>query len=138
MDLLGRPLDGYDWLMFAAGLALLLALMALVLFTMGLPGRVAIQRKHPHAESVKIMGWMGFLAVVPWVHAFMWAFHDSVTIDLRRYPEEEREAIKREIERLTKDWKKKPVFEEDAPDAETTDPEATDARPRPDAPNTNA
>jgi hypothetical protein len=43
---------------------------------------------------------MGFLAVVPWVHAFMWAFHDSVTIDLRRFPEEERDAIRKEIARL--------------------------------------
>lgn len=100
MELLGRPLDGYDWLTFAALVLLLAALMALVLFIMGLPGRVAIARKHPHAESVKIMGWMGFLAAVPWLHAFMWAFHDSVTVDLRRFPEEEREAVRREIAKL--------------------------------------
>jgi hypothetical protein len=100
MDLLSRPLDGYDYLTLAALILLLLAVMGLVLFVMGLPGKIAIKRNHPHAEAVNVMGWMGFLAVVPWVHAFMWAFHDSVTIDLRRFPEEERDAIRKEISRL--------------------------------------
>ncbi|MEM8729480.1 MAG: DUF3302 domain-containing protein [Pseudomonadota bacterium] len=100
MQLLGGPLDNYDYLTFAVGLVFLIAFMALVMYIMGLPGRIAIQRNHPHAESVKVMGWMGFLAVVPWVHAFMWAFHDSMTIDIRRLPEEEREAVREEIARL--------------------------------------
>lgn len=101
MDLLGRPLDTYDYITFAALILILAAVMGLVLFLMGLPGRIAIKRNHPHAESVRLMGWMGFLAVVPWIHAFMWAFHDSVTVDVRRLPEEEREAIRKEIERLS-------------------------------------
>lgn len=100
MGLLGRPLDNYDYMTFAALILLLAAVMGLFLFLMGLPGRIAIKRNHPHAESVKIMGWMGFLAVVPWVHAFMWAFHDSVTVDLRRFPKDERDAVRKEIERL--------------------------------------
>jgi hypothetical protein len=101
MGLLGRPLDNWDYLTFAAGILLIVAIMALLLFLMGLPGRIAIKRNHPHAESVNIMGWMGFLAVVPWVHAFQWAFHDSVTVDLRRFPKDEREAVRREIARLS-------------------------------------
>ncbi len=100
MGLLGRPLDHYDYLTIAAGLILLAAVMALVLFVMGLPGRIAIKRNHPHAESVKVMGWMGFLAVIPWVHAFIWAFHDSATVDIRRFPKDERKAVRKEIERL--------------------------------------
>lgn len=100
MGLLGRPLEYYDYLTFAALILLLAVGMGIVLFIMGLPGRIAIKREHPHAEAVKIMGWMGFLAVVPWVHSFMWAFHPSVTVDLRRFPEEEREAIRRDIARL--------------------------------------
>ncbi|MEM8959102.1 MAG: DUF3302 domain-containing protein [Pseudomonadota bacterium] len=100
MDLLDRPLDSYDWLTFGVGILMLVALMALVLFIMGLPGRIAIRRNHPHAEAVKIMGWAGFLAVVPWIHAFMWAFHPSATVDIRRFPKEEREAVRREIARL--------------------------------------
>jgi len=100
MGLLGRPLDNYDYLTFAAMILIIAALMALILFLMGLPGRIALKRNHPHAEAVNIMGWMGFLAVVPWVHAFMWAFHDSATIDIRRWPDDERKAVRKEIERL--------------------------------------
>ncbi len=100
MGLLGQPLGYYDYLTFVALILLLAAVMALFLFLMGLPGRIAIKRNHPHAEAVKIMGWMGFLAVVPWVHAFMWAFHDGVTVDIRRGPDEEKDAIRKDIERL--------------------------------------
>ena len=100
MGLLGQPLGYYDYLTFVALILLLAAVMALFLFLMGLPGRIAIKRNHPHAEAVKIMGWMGFLAVVPWVHAFMWAFHDGVTVDIRRTPDDEKDAIRKEIKRL--------------------------------------
>ncbi|MBL4768179.1 MAG: DUF3302 domain-containing protein [Rhodobacteraceae bacterium] len=100
MGLLGRPLTNYDYMTFVALILLMAAVMALVLFLMGLPGRIALKRNHPHAEAVKIMGYMGFLVVVPWVHAFMWAFHDAVTVDVRRFPDEERDAIRKEIERL--------------------------------------
>lgn len=100
MGLLGRPLDTYDYMTFAALVLLLVAVMAVVLFIMGLPGRIALKRHHPHAEAVKLMGWMGFLVVLPWVNAFIKAFEPSVVVDLRRLPEEEREAVRREIARL--------------------------------------
>lgn len=100
VDLLGRPLTNYDYLTFLAIVLLMGGLSAFVIFLMGLPGRIALQRNHPHAESVKIMGYMGFLVVVPWVHAFMWAFHDSMTVDIRRYPDDERKAVRKEIEKL--------------------------------------
>lgn len=100
MGLLGRPLDHYDYMTFAALILLMVAVMGLILFLMGLPGKIALKRNHPHAEAVNIMGWMGFLAVVPWVHAFMWAFHDAATIDIRRFPKDERDAVRKEIERL--------------------------------------
>lgn len=100
MGLLGQPLGYYDYLTFVALILLLAAVMAVFLFIMGLPGRIAIKRNHPHAEAVKIMGWMGFLAIIPWVHAFIWAFHDGVTVDMRRGPEDERKAIRDEIKRL--------------------------------------
>lgn len=100
MGLLGRPLDNYDYMTFAAIILLLAAVMGLILFLMGLPGKIALKRNHPHAEAVNIMGWMGFLAVVPWVHAFMWAFHDAATVDIRRFPKAEKDAVRKEIERL--------------------------------------
>jgi hypothetical protein len=46
------------------------------------------------------MGWAGFLVVIPWVHALIWAFHDSLTIDIRRFPAEEKDAIEKEMARL--------------------------------------
>jgi hypothetical protein len=100
VGLLGRPFDHYDYMTFAALFLIMAAVMGLVLFLMGLPGKIALKRNHPHAEAVNIMGWMGFLAVVPWVHAFMWAFHDAATVDIRRFPKDERDAIRKEIERL--------------------------------------
>lgn len=63
----------------------------------GLPGKIAISRKHPDAEAVNIMGWAGFLAVVPWIQAFIWAFKPTDIIDIRRFPAEERKAIDKEI-----------------------------------------
>jgi hypothetical protein len=73
---------------------------AIILWILALPGKIALSRNHPHAETVKIMGWAGALPVFPWIHAFIWAFHDSVTVDIRRFPKEEQEAIQKEITRL--------------------------------------
>lgn len=90
----------YDWLMILFVIVVIVAVMSIVLYIGGLPGKIAISRNHPHAETVKIMGWAGALPVFPWIHAFIWAFHDSVTVDVRRFPKEEREAIEAEIARL--------------------------------------
>ncbi len=95
------PLDVYTYLMFAFLLVAIITFFAIVIWFLGLPGKIAIERRHPHAETVKIMGWAGGLAVVPWIHAFIWAFHDSLTIDIRRFPKEEEKAIDEEIARLT-------------------------------------
>ena len=35
------------------------------------------------------MGWVGFLAVIPWVQAFIWAFKPTSVIDIRRFPKAE-------------------------------------------------
>lgn len=102
-SLIGGPLDHYDYLTFVIGIAALIAFFSIFIFIITLPGKVAIRRNHPHAESVKLMGLMGFLAVVPWIHAFMWAFHDSLTIDVRRFPKAEKKAIEEEIKRLRGD-----------------------------------
>ncbi len=78
-----QTLDAYDYLTFAALIALLIAFFSLAMFILGLPGSIARRRNHPHAEAVNLMGWVGFLAVVPWVHALIWAYHDGVTVDIR-------------------------------------------------------
>ena len=67
----------------------------------GLPGRIAIARKHPEAEAVKLLGWAGLLPTVyPWVQAFIWAFKPTEIIDIRRFPREEQKGIEEEIARL--------------------------------------
>ena len=66
----------------------------------GLPGRIAIARKHPDAEAVKLMGYAGFLMAVPWIQAFIWAFKPTNIVDIRRFPTEEAKGIDEEIARL--------------------------------------
>ena len=90
----------YDWITLLALLIVLAAFTVVFVWIITLPGRIAIKRHHPHAEAVKLMGNLGFLGAVPWFHALLWSIHDSVTIDIRRLPEEEREHIRKEIEHL--------------------------------------
>jgi hypothetical protein len=58
--------------------------VAAFVFVLGLLGRIAIAR-NPDAEAIDIMGWAGFLAVVPWIQAFIWAFKPTVVVDIRRF-----------------------------------------------------
>ena len=99
--MLGFDLDLWDYVTFAALIVLgALGLIAIV-FVLGLPGRIAIARKHPDAEAVNIMGWVGFLAIVPWIQAFIWAFKPTQVVDIRRYPMAEQTAIREEIAKLS-------------------------------------
>ena len=67
----------------------------------GLPGRIALARKHPEAEAVKIMGWAGLLpTILPWIQAFIWAFKPTDIVDIRRFPKEEAKALEEEASRL--------------------------------------
>lgn len=47
-----------------------------------------------------MMGWASFLAAVPWIQAFIWAFKPTDIVDIRRFPPEERQAIDEMIARL--------------------------------------
>jgi hypothetical protein len=99
--MLGFDLDFWDYATFVAILLALVAVTAVLLWLAGLPGRIAIARKHPDAEAVKLLGWAGFLPVVPWIQAFIWAFKPTDTVDIRRFPEQEAKAIDEEIARLS-------------------------------------
>ena len=72
--MLGFELDFWDYVTFAtAGLAGFAGVMTYI-WIAGLPGRIALARKHPEAEAVKIMGWAGLLpTILPWIQAFIWA-----------------------------------------------------------------
>ncbi len=103
------PIDIYTYLMFGFLVLAVVAFFSIIIWVLGLPGKIAIERRHPHAETVKLMGWAGALAVVPWIHAFIWAYHDSMTIDIRRFPDAEKKAIDEEIAKLAPESKPKTV-----------------------------
>jgi hypothetical protein len=99
--MLGFDLDLWDYITFAVLFTLGVGALIAIVFVLGLPGRIAIARKHPDAEAVNIMGWVGFLAVVPWIQAFIWAFKPAQVVDIRRTPIAEQTAIDEEIAKLS-------------------------------------
>ena len=102
---MGFQLDFWDYVTFAALIIIGAAIGGVVLLILGLPGKIAIARKHPEAEAVNLMGWVGFLGVVPWIQALIWAIKPTDVVDIRRFPREEQAAIEEDILRL----KGKPV-----------------------------
>ena len=98
--MLGFELDFWDYVTFAVLFVAGIAGLVTAIFIAGVPGRIAIARKHPDAEAVKIMGYAGFLPLVPWIQAFIWAFKPTDIVDVRRFPKAEAEAIDQEIARL--------------------------------------
>ena len=66
-SLLGFHLDFWDYATFAVLAVLVAAGLGITVFVLGLPGRIAVARNHPEAEAVYLMGWIGFLAIVPWI-----------------------------------------------------------------------
>jgi len=88
--LLGFQLGFWDYATFLAMFAIVVAGLSAAVLILGLPGRIAISRKHPEADAVNLMGWVGFLAVIPWIQALIWAFKPTTVIDIRRAPRQER------------------------------------------------
>jgi Protein of unknown function (DUF3302) len=99
--LLGFHFGFWDYVTFLALAILVAAGLALAVFVLGLPGRIAIARKHPEADAVYLMGWIGFVAVVPWIQALIWAFKPTTVIDVRNLPRQERIETEAAIARLT-------------------------------------
>ena len=98
--MLGFKLEIWDYLTFLVIFALVGAFLAAAVFVLGLPGRIAIARKHPDADAINMMGWLGFLAVVPWMQAFIWAFKPTEVVDIRYFPRQEQQNIDEMIARL--------------------------------------
>jgi hypothetical protein len=99
--LLGFKIDFWDYLTFLTLFLFVAAGLSLAVFVLGLPGRIAIARRHPEAEAVNLMGWAGFIAVVPWMQAFIWAFKPTEVIDIRNFPKAEAREIDEQMARLT-------------------------------------
>ena len=100
-SLLGFELDLWDYLTFLALMLCVVALIVTWLFLAGLPGRIALARKHPEAEAVKYLGYAGLLPTVyPWMQALIWAFKPTDIVDIRRFPREEALETDKELARL--------------------------------------
>ena len=98
---MGFQVGFWDYVTFAALIIIGAAIGGVVLLILGLPGKIAIARKHPEAEAVNLMGWVGFLGVVPWIQALIWAIKPTDVVDIRRFPREEQAAIEEDIVRIT-------------------------------------
>jgi len=122
--MLGFKLDGWDYLTFAVVIALVGAFLVVAVFVLGLPGRIAIARKHPDAEAINIMGWLGFMAVVPWMQAFMWAFKPTQVVDIRYFPKQEQQNIREMLAQMKSSAasEKKPEANEPPPATEIESP----------------
>jgi len=118
--MLGFELSFWDYLTFLVIMALVGAFLAIAVFVLGLPGRIAIAHKHPDADAINTMGWLGFLAIVPWMQAFIWAFKPTTVIDVRYFPKQEQQNIAEEIARLKgkSEPEKKPDLKDPTPRAE--------------------
>jgi hypothetical protein len=99
-ELLGFKVTFWDYVTFAVLFACIAIGLTFIVWLAGLPGQIAISRKHPDAEAVKIMGYSGFVAMVPWIQAFIWAFKPTDIIDIRRFPKAEALEIDENIARL--------------------------------------
>jgi len=98
--LLGFEPDAWDYVSIACIFGLIIAGLAVAVQVLGLPGRIAIARKHPEAEAVNLMGWAGFLAIVPWIKALGWAFKPTDVVDIRYFPKQEQQDIDEQIATL--------------------------------------
>jgi hypothetical protein len=54
--MLGFKLDFWDFATFGALFLMALSALVTLVWLAGLPGRIALARRHPEAEAVKIMG----------------------------------------------------------------------------------
>ena len=100
-SLLGFQVSFWDYATFAVLAVLVATGLGVAVFVLGLPGGIAIARKHPEAEAVYLMGWIGFLAVVPWIQALGWAFKPTAVIDVRYLPKERQHDTEAMIAKLT-------------------------------------
>ncbi len=78
-------LDFWGYTTFAALFIIAAACGWELILILGLPGKIAISRKHLVADAVTLISWDGFLAVVLWIQGLIWAFK-STDIEDRSSP----------------------------------------------------
>ena len=97
---MGYNINLWDYLTFIVLFLGVVAFLVALVWVLGLPGRIAIARRHPEAEAVNLMGWVGFMAIVPWIQALIWAFKPTDVVDIRYFPREEAQHIDGMIAKL--------------------------------------
>jgi hypothetical protein len=115
--MLGFKIGFWDYITFASLAVITFGVVLFLILILGLPGKIAIARKHPEADAVQLMGWVGFVAIVPWIQALIWAFKPTDVVDIRRFPREEQMATEQEIARLSGKEPRDSIAE---PDKKTT------------------
>jgi hypothetical protein len=66
---------------FAILVLLVLLLIWIYVKLAALPGQTAIERGHPQAEAINVLGWIGLLlGVAPWLVALVWAYTKPVAM----------------------------------------------------------
>jgi len=108
---MGFELDFWDYVTFAVLFFSGVVFLGVLIFLLGLPGRIAIARNHPEADAVYFMGWIGFLAVVPWIQALTWAFKPTDVVDLRYLPKDVQRETDAMLARLKREPPPKPPAE---------------------------
>jgi len=119
--MLGFSIDLWDYLTFLALFAVVGVFLWVLVLILGLPGRIAIARNHPDAEAINLMGLLGFIAVVPWMQAFIWAFKPTEVVDIRYFPRQEQQNIDEMLARMRAaraKTEKKPDPKEPTPEVE--------------------
>ena len=118
-------LDFYDYLFFGCLFGLVISGLSFIVFLLSLPGRIALARNHPDAEAVNLMGWVGFMAVIPWIQAIIWAYKPTDKVDIRRFPKAEAKATEEMLEEM-REYRKpgRPKRKSAPPSAETPAGEA--------------
>ena len=123
--LLGFSIGFWDYATFLAGFVIVAAGLTAAVFILGLPGRIAIARKHPEADAGNLMGWVGFVAIVPWIQALIWAFKPTDVVDIRYLPR----GVQRETEEMIARLRGKPVKPPPPPPARSEEPRGESATP---------
>ena len=68
-------MTGLDYFTFVVLTLLCAAGLALAYVVGSLPGKVAMQRGHPQADAIRVMGWLGLLAMgLFFPFALIWAY----------------------------------------------------------------
>ena len=87
-------MTGLDYFAFAVLAILITAGLALAFVLGSLPGKIAVSRRHPQADAIRVAGWLGLLTLgLLFPVALIWAYTKPTT-------PEEITSLRADIDRL--------------------------------------